>query len=91
MAGKGTLPPLPPSDQDSMQANRYDGFYKVTPRSFWGDNEINRIPDVPFKKCKHKFISEEGGVRCSKCNFGLRGSIEARNGKLFYNNQPLGL
>lgn len=91
MPSQGVLPALPPSDEQALQANRYDGFYKVTPRGFWSDNEIIRIPDVPMKKCDHDFNSVKGGVRCKKCNFGLLGDLEVRTGKLYYNNEPLGL
>lgn len=85
----GILPPLPPSDQDSLDHNKFDGFYKVRSRDFWGDAEIHRIADIPPVKCEHEFLGVPEGVRCTKCNFGLLGRIETNNGKLFSNGQPI--
>ena len=88
---KGTLPPMPPSDEGSLQRNKYDGFYRIRAREFWGDNEINMIKTTEQKKCSHEFEAMPTGARCSKCNFGLIGSIEVRDGKLFHDSKPLNL
>lgn len=86
----GTLPPLPPSDQESMDNNRYDGFYKVRTRNFWADAEIIRIDNTPPKKCEHKFTYVSGGVKCGKCHFGLAGpGLEVQNGKLFHKGKQI--
>lgn len=90
MANTGILPPMPPSDQDSLDKNRFDGFYKVGAREFWKDNEINRIPDTPTKKCQHEFVSISGAIRCSKCNFGLLGSgLSVKDGKAYAQGEPI--
>ena len=90
MADK-VLPALPPSDEQSLQLNRYDGFYKTKARDFWGDAEVIRIPDTPPKKCDHTFMAVPDGARCQKCHFGLIGFFEVRDGKLFHKGKPLGL
>jgi len=90
MAHKGILPPMPASDQDSLDKNRFDGFYKIGSRDFWGENEINRIPDSPMKKCQHEFINIKGEIRCSKCNFGLLGSgLVAIDGQVYAQGKPI--
>ena len=82
---------MPPSDQDALDKNKYDGFYKVRARDFWGDNEINRIEPEKKAKCEHEFKATPTGAECSKCGFGLIGPIEVKDGKLFSNNKPLNL
>lgn len=91
MANKGTLPPMPPSDEDSIARNHYDGFYKRSARGFWGENEVIRIPVTKDEKCNHEFISKPNGAECQKCHFGLVGKIEVRSGKLFYKGEQIGL
>lgn len=86
-----TLPPLPASDDDALAANKYDGFYKTTSRSFWGEAEVIKIEDKPMVKCDHEFIRNPEGAKCTKCHFGLIGPIEVQHGKLFYKGEPLGL
>ena len=77
------LPPLPPSDGDSLIRNR-------AARNFWGDAEIIRINDTPAPKCDHEFINTKGGVRCTKCNFGLLGGqLEAKDGQVFVQGKPI--
>lgn len=85
------LPPLPASDADSLDRNKYDGFYKVKSRDFWGDNVIERIEEKPNVKCTHEFMYTEGGAECKKCHFGLLGPLEIQNGKLFFKGEPIGL
>ena len=88
----GILPPLPPSDQEALDKNKFDGFYKVNSRDFWGENEINRIEDEEMKKCKHEFVHKDDGVECKHCHFGLRGPmLTITDGKLFYKGEPIGL
>jgi hypothetical protein len=62
---------MPPSDQDSLDRNKFDGFYKVKAREFWGENEIHHMPNTPPPVCEHEFISTKGGIICKKCNFAL--------------------
>jgi hypothetical protein len=84
------LPPLPPSDEQSLMNNRYDGNYRTRARSFWGDNEIIHINNTPTKACEHKFTGVPGGVKCSKCHFGLLGAgLEIRNGQVHIQGEPI--
>lgn len=78
------LPPLPPSDQDSLEHNAFA-------REFWKENQITRIEDKPMNKCEHDFKYAPGGAECKKCHFGLTGPLEVRLGKLFYKGEPIGL
>jgi hypothetical protein len=88
----GVLPPLPPSDRDALDKNKYDGYYKVKSRDFWGENEINRVEEEPMKKCDHEFIKSVDGVKCVKCHFGLIGStLTIQDKKLFFKGEPIGL
>ncbi len=90
MKGTGILPPMPPSDQDSLDRNRYDGFYKVGARDFWGENEIHRMDESPVKRCEHEFVGVEGGVKCTKCQFGLLGAgLSIKNGKVLAQGEPI--
>ncbi len=83
MSNNRPLPPLPPSDMDSLRVNR-------GARNFWGEAEVISIPDRPAPKCEHEFINIEGGVRCKKCNFGLLGGqLEARDGRVFVQGKPI--
>lgn len=92
MPKAGILPPLPPSDQEALDKNKFDGFYQVKARDFWRDAEINRMDDTPMKKCTHEFKTATDGVECEKCHFGLvANNIEIRNKKLFYKGEPIGL
>lgn len=77
------LPPLPPSDGDSLQQN-------AKARSFWQEAEITRIPDTPVKKCKHEFVNNEGGIRCTQCGFGLLGGqLTAKDGVAYAQGEPI--
>lgn len=58
---------------------------------FWGDNEINKFDEPEYEKHEHEFKRTPEGAECVKCHFGLIGPIEVRDGKLFHNNEPLGL
>ena len=90
MANK-ILPPLPPSDNNSMQSNYFDGYYKRSARSFWDDNEVSHNEVKQDMKCDHKFIRKGSETVCEKCHFGLIGSVEIRDGKLFHQNEPIGI
>lgn len=76
------LPPLPGSDINSLTRSR-------TARDFWGENEINRFEEPEFKKCDHKFKYTSDGVECIQCHFGMLGTLEIRNSKLFYRGKPI--
>ncbi len=79
------LPPLPPSDGDSLYHN---GAY----RNFWQDAEIIRVDDTPMKKCNHEFEPTPTGVKCKKCHFGLLArDLEIKDGKLYLKGESIGL
>lgn len=82
---------MPPSDRESLDHNKFDGFYKVRARDFWGDNKVNAFPEPVGVKCEHEFKPAEGGAKCTKCHFGLLGQFEVQQGKLFYKGDPIGL
>lgn len=88
---RDVLPPMPPSDDEALAKNKYDSFYKLTSRDFWGENKVIKIEETPMTKCEHKFIPNEGGVLCTKCKMGLLGQIEVQDGKLFYKGEQVGL
>jgi len=91
MPNDKTLPPLPPSDESSISSNRYDSFYKVRTRDFWGDNEVVKESPEAFKKCKHYFVPKAGAVECKNCSFGLMGLFEVKKGKLYHQGKAIGL
>ncbi len=87
-----TLPPLPPSDIESISKNVYDPLNKVRAGDFWKDAEIVPLNNKPMEKCNHEFKYTNDGVICTKCNFGLMGhDLEIRSGKLFAKGEPIGL
>lgn len=88
---KATLPPMPPSDEQSLAWNKRDSFYDVRSRDFWGKNVLNRETIKDYEKCNHYFINKGTEVECNKCHFGLIGSFEIQNGKLFHKGEPLGI
>lgn len=71
------LPPLPPSDVESLKFNR-------GARDFWKLNEVVREPLQPDRKCSHEFKATPRGAECTKCHFGLIGPIEVKEGHLFH-------
>lgn len=84
------LPPLPPSDQKSLDWNRPDGYYGVKSRDFWGPNAIIRETPKDFEKCDHNFIYVPEGVQCQKCHMGLGGKdLNISEGKLFHRGEPI--
>lgn len=85
------LPPLPPSDRESLDRNKFDGYYEVRARDFWGENRLLHIEETENVICKHEFRLATGGVKCQKCHFGLIGQIDVQDGKLFYQGEPIGL
>jgi len=86
---KGTLPPLPGSDEQSMGRNSFNGFYRVKARDFWGQNQItyNKIED--FKPCSHTFAKTNKGAKCKKCHFELMGSFEILEGEILIKGKPV--
>lgn len=85
------LPPLPGSDIASLDRNRRDPHYGITPREFWGENTVVREELKPFENCDHYFEYKKEGVLCKKCHMGYVGLLEIRNGKLFHKGEALGL
>lgn len=83
------LPPLPASDESSLNSNNYDGFYDVRSRDFWGQNKIVSRKVDPFTKCKHFFIKYEDRAQCSKCNMGIFGNFDIRDGILYMRGEPV--
>lgn len=59
--------------------------------SFWKDNVVEVIPEPKMTKCEHFFKYNKDGVKCNKCNFGLIGHLEIREGKLYSENKKIGL
>ena len=85
-----TLPPLPGSDQQSLDWNKKDHFYGVGAREFWGENQIVREVVKPYEKCNHYFMKNTDTVRCQKCHFGLTGTgLKTQDGKLFLGGEPV--
>jgi len=78
------LPPLPPSDKESLMRDK-------EAREFWKNNQVIREEERPFKKCDHEFKVISNGVQCVRCNFGLTGPLEIKNGKLYHNGKKLPL
>jgi hypothetical protein len=91
MPNDKTLPPLPSSDERSISSNRFDPFYRVRAREFWGDNEIHTEIPEKFKKCIHYFVPKPGAAECKKCSFGLMGIFEVQKGKLYYKGKAIKL
>lgn len=87
----GKLPPLPPSDADSLNRNYYDAYYQRSARSFWKDAHIESIEPPPMQKCNHFFEPFNRTYKCKLCHFGLEGTenLTLSNGKLFFRNEPL--
>lgn len=84
------LPPLPPSDNQSLENNPYDTRYGYRAQEFWRGAEIIRVEDKPMVPCDHEFIFNTGGIICKKCHFGLLGTdFDIRDGKLFVNGEPV--
>ena len=86
---ENTLPPLPPSDNESLTKNRFDGYYQVRSRDFWELNAVSSFAVIEPKKCDHEFCPHEGGAICTKCHFGLLGQFEIYDRKLFYKGEPI--
>ena len=86
---KGTLPPLPGSDERSLGRNSFDGFYRIKARDFWGQNQITRDKVEDFKDCSHYFVKADKGAECEKCHFGLMGSFEISKGKILIKGKPV--
>ncbi len=85
----GTLPPLPASDERSLQWNTKDSFYDVKVRDFWGKNQVTREEIKDFKKCEHYFVHKGPDIECKKCHFGLLGLFEVQDGKIIHQGKPV--
>ena len=86
---KGTLPPLPGSDERSLGRNSFDGYYRIKAREFWGENQLVRDKIQDFKPCSHHFKKTDKGAKCEKCHFGLMGSFEISEGKIILDGKPV--
>lgn len=92
MDSKGKLPDLPASDRESLEKNRYDGFYQVGARDFWENAEVNYADtEEIMPECDHYFFRRGSEAVCKKCSMALFGSLEIADGKLFYKGKPLGI
>ena len=89
MASNEILPPLPPSDEEALSRNKFDGYYEVRARDFWGGNKVNRFEEPKQIKCEHEFELAPGGAKCQKCHVGYQGELEVREGKLFYKGEQI--
>lgn len=88
-----SLPPMPESDAESMQRNRYHGFYKVGSKEFWGQAEVTHHTLEDFKKCEHYFVRNADEIRCTTCHAGWQASydVEAIDGQLYFRNERVQL
>lgn len=90
--GRTTLPPMPASDEKSLQWNKSDHYYQQKSADFWSGNEVSYVgPEDNIQVCGHYFVSEPGGVKCRKCGTGFIGSFEIKEGKLFYQGLEVGI
>jgi hypothetical protein len=84
------LPPLPGSDDKTLKENKFDPFYKKTPRDFWEGNVINHTEVEEKEKCGHFFEYSTDGVKCTLCHIGLIGKeLQIKDGHVFFKNQKL--
>lgn len=89
--GEGILPPIPSSDPDSIEKNRYNNFYKYGAKEFWGEAEVISEEVKDFPKCDHYLMKRNHEVQCVRCNIGwtVPPEINVRDGKLYRNDQLL--
>lgn len=84
------LPPLPPSDEDSLTKNKKDSFYEKKSGDFWNKAFIEHTTIGKKNKCEHDFEETVTGVRCKKCYMGLEGKeLKVTKGHVFFGNQRL--
>ena len=83
------LPPLPASDEISLNRNKYNNFYEQGSKEFWGQNEITYNEIKPFKKCNHFFRQQIGEAICEICHFGLYGVFDIRDGIIYHMGEPM--
>lgn len=77
------LPPLLPSDEQSLREDRFDTFYKKRPSDIWL-GQIERTERKESPKCEHEFKETKDGVECRKCSMGLLGpDLTIKNGQLY--------
>lgn len=85
------LPPLPASDQTSLNRNIFNSFYEIGSKDFWAQNEVTYNEVKEFEKCDHYFEQKGPDAICKKCFFGLSGQFEIRDGKLYHLGEPIGI
>lgn len=91
MEDKGLLPPLPPSDPESLARGHFDNFYLRSSREFWKGANIEYIKDETPIRCEHYFVLEKGEVRCKKCSIGfiMNIGLQVQEGQLFYKDKKI--
>ena len=90
MAGSQKLPPLPPSDSESIGKNRYDAFYRKGARDFWGDNYLETVELKDPKKCVHYFERVGKEVMCKKCHIGwMSTELKVEDGILYVGKKKI--
>jgi hypothetical protein len=86
------LPPLPPSDAESIGKNTFNGFYKKGARDFWGDNALEEIELKGPIKCKHFFEQFGKEIRCNKCHIGwMSTEFRVEDGVLYVGEQQVNI
>lgn len=85
------LPPIPSSDPESLQRNKFDNYYKYRAQEFWQNAEISSYKVEDFKKCNHYLVQRNHEVQCKKCHVGwvVPPTFRTQNGKLYNNDQEL--
>lgn len=94
MGGQGSLlPPMPPSDPDSLQRNPFDRFYKYRAQEFWEHSEVTSNEVKDFVKCRHYLVKRNNDVECTLCHVGWQTgpTFTTQDGKLYNNGQELAL
>ena len=87
--GDRRLPSLPGSDENSLQGNSYDSFYKKRPSDIWQGTVEHTEMKEP-EKCSHEFVETTDGVQCSKCYMGLFGKeLVVKKGKVYFGKQQI--
>ena|SRR3990167_5724365 len=88
------LPPLPGSDSESLDENKYDSFYQTGSADFWSGNEVIREKVKNFENCQHQFVKEGNDAVCGKCHLGFENFLAQDNcvikdGQLFYKGKKV--
>ena len=86
------LPPLPPSDSESLSKNTFDPYFRIGARDFWKGNHVEQIILKESKECDHRFQYTVDGVECKKCRIGWVGKeLGVRDEALYVNNELVSL